>query len=374
MSGGWIKGPLPILVIAGAAFLAYRYVPLGDLIERFRSPATQGTAVSTPPDAMPAEPLGPVAGDAALVERGPSRPAAGSGDTAASEERPPAASRPVDPNAVDRAPKPVEAPVTAARVGGPNSADSGVDAPPVAADATPSTSSIARPGSDTQVAAIATPGGVGAALPAPRPAQAPGVTQAAPRVPKPVERRPAASAAVAPPTRRPALQQAVVPAPLAEPARPPALRILVAADTDDEAGLGAYEPAEYAAMLRQELIDIARGTLGPENVSASLGNMAFRDDLGEGRSGAERLCRRAGAERLLLADLTVPTAGFSTIPSAYWPEVVFTAINCADGRLHKSQKKRLEPHSGDSFDYQLGFAQRSQQFVASQAYFLRRAP
>ena len=165
---------------------------------------------------------------------------------------------------------------------------------------------------------------------------------------------PAAAAAAPPP-----------PAPL------PSLRILVEAETHHRAGTDRYTAGEYAAMLRNELIDIAAGHLGQQHVRSADANLAFRDDLRDGRAGIDRLCGRADAERLLLADLSVPSGGFSAIDSAYWPEVKLIAINCRDGRLHKSQKGRLEPSRLDRFEYQHGFAERSQRFVASQAYFLR---
>ena len=69
--------------------------------------------------------------------------------------------------------------------------------------------------------------------------------------------------------------------------------------------------------------------------------------------------------------MVVQAAGVSAVPSAYWPDVTFTAISCGDGRVHKSPAQRLEPHRLDSFEYQQLFARRSQDFLASQGYFLK---
>ena len=52
-------------------------------------------------------------------------------------------------------------------------------------------------------------------------------------------------------------------------------------------------------------------------------------------------------------------------------EVSYIAINCGDGRVHKSPKKRLEPHRLDTFEFQQQFSRRTQEFIASQGYFLK---
>jgi hypothetical protein len=101
------------------------------------------------------------------------------------------------------------------------------------------------------------------------------------------------------------------------------------------------------------------------------GNQSFRAELVQGSEGIMAPCREPLTHRLLLADLTVPSAGFSTIESAYWPEVELLAINCEGIRLYKRPRQRLEPHRLDSYPYQKGFAEKSQQFVSSQAYFLK---
>lgn len=189
--------------------------------------------------------------------------------------------------------------------------------------------------------------------------------------------RPAASVPKQPPTAPKVSKPTVVaslsqpkPVPPAAPVRP-ALRIFVEADAHERAGLGNLTPTEYARLLRGELLAIAADYLGPDAVARDDSNLAFRADLADGRSGIDRLCAKAQTPRVLLADVTVESAGFSSLPSAYWPDVTFTAISCADGRVHKSQAQRLEPQRTDRFEYQQLFARRSQDFIASQGYFLK---
>lgn len=146
--------------------------------------------------------------------------------------------------------------------------------------------------------------------------------------------------------------------------------MFVEADADERAGLGAYTPTAYAALLKAELSEAVNGFLGADAVDSGGPNLAFRDELERGARGVEDLCERAGSHRLLLADVNVPSSGFSTLPSAYWPHVTFTAINCNDGRLQKSQGKRLEPQSQDRFECQRDFVGLARAFIASRGYFL----
>lgn len=264
MSGSFVRGPLPLLLIVGGAFLAYKYLPVGDIVERFRQPATATPVAPTPP----ADPAAVSTGDE------PVRPV----------------SPPIRPSVVEQ----------------------------------------------TQVNRTA-----------------PNKVEQAPEQQVATHTKPAAA-----------------PPPVVE-AASPRLRILVEAETDADIGLGDYTPEAYAALLQQELLSVASVSLGRENVDVAGANMRFRDDFTAGRAGIERLCERAGAQRLLLADVSIPSDGFSTVASAFWPEARFAAINCVDGRLHKSPRKRIEPHRLDQFEYQQGFAKRAQRFVSSQAYFLR---
>ncbi|MDJ0738764.1 MAG: hypothetical protein QNJ91_03545 [Gammaproteobacteria bacterium] len=362
MSGSLLRGPLPVLLIAGAAFLVYKYAPVAEIVDRFREPVT------APGDADVAHQTVDAVRDTA--------PAPG------------AAPAPADvPVQQPQAP-----PVAAVAQPGPaGSAVDGVQQRPVpdavagndaatASDAGPGASASAQ---DPRVAAVAAPKPRAVDTPTP-PVQAPQrpappqptspdvAVLEAPRPPAPAPReRPVRTApAAAEPRARESAPPAPPVAPTPAPA-PPTLRLLVEADNHALAGLDKYTPDEYAELLRAELAASVGGLLGDADAPRDAANLGFRDALNEGRPGVERLCRQAGSERLLLADVTVPSAGFSTIESAYWPEVVFTAINCRDGRLHKTLKKRLEPRNRDRFEYQSGFSEAAQRFVASQAYFLK---
>ncbi len=151
----------------------------------------------------------------------------------------------------------------------------------------------------------------------------------------------------------------------------PNLRVFVQADVHERAGLGDLSADRYAEQLKVELTAVAGDYLGREAVQGEDPNMKFRDYLAEGREGLEQICMLAQAQRVLLADVEISAAGFSDIDSAYWPEVSYIAINCGDGRVHKSPKKRLEPHRLDTFEFQRQFSRRAQEFIASQGYFLK---
>jgi hypothetical protein len=101
------------------------------------------------------------------------------------------------------------------------------------------------------------------------------------------------------------------------------------------------------------------------------GNQSFRAELVHGSEGIIARRREPSPHGLLVADLRVPSADFSTIESAYWPEGELLAVNCEGCRLDKRPRQRLELHRLDSYPHQQGFAGKSQQFVSSQAYFLK---
>ena len=151
----------------------------------------------------------------------------------------------------------------------------------------------------------------------------------------------------------------------------PNLRVFVQADVHERAGLGDLSADRYAELLKAEITAVAGDYLGREAVQSEDTNMMFRDYLAEGREGLEQICKLAQAHRVLLADVEIAAAGFSNVDSAYWPEVSYIAINCSDGRVHKSPKKRLEPHRLDTFEFQQQFSRRAQEFIASQGYFLK---
>ena len=218
---------------------------------------------------------------------------------------------------------------------------------PVVAEVAPKTPPTARPESLTAVkpAPIPTP------KPDVTPRPAPKVTPLREEIPEILRAIPVEPAATAPVK--------------------PNLIVLVEAEVDDRAGLGAYTPAQYALLLKEELEQVAVANLGKDAVETGGANLAFRERLGDGNDGMTALCDQADAQRLLLADLRIPSAGFSTIDSAYWPEVSFIAINCGDGRQHRRPYKRLEPNRQDRFAFQHQFMEYAQGFTVSQGYFLK---
>ena len=418
---GLFKGPLPVLILAGAVFLAYKYVPFSQIVDRFR----QAEPVSATVTAPSARSDAPVAASApAGIDHAADKPGAGARMMPLEPDDGPAQpTNSASEAAADiKAPQPILVQTHQPTIGLSNETSAVTSYDP---QETGLTGIGALSGNDNvqlvgtmNNAKVGTGvttgiGGIGVPLPpgvgvvgsgsvqtatptAKPPTEKPTIVAAPDPVPvsvdpaekskntadKPVvTRKPKAPAQEPKVAKKPAAVVAKVDKPAAPsksaastappPATVAALRILVEAETHDRADTDQYTPTQYAAMLRKELIAVAGGYLGGENVRAADANLAFRDDLADGRPGVDRLCDRAGSERLLLADLSVPSEGFSRFDSAYWPEVVFTAINCRDGRLHKSQKIRLEPSRLDRFEYQHGFAERSQQFVASQAYFLK---
>jgi hypothetical protein len=220
----------------------------------------------------------------------------------------------------------------------------------------------------TAPAEAAVTGGV-AAAPS-RPAQ----PQVTPRPAAPLEESPTAEAREAAAPSRPAVPAKTQgPAPLPPvPVAIPNLKVFVEADVHERAGLSAYSADSYAGVLRRELERVVASHLGGDALQAGGDNLGFREAFAEDpqRAPAE-VCEGAGSRRVLLADLTIPSAGFSAVDSAYWPEVAFRAISCGDGRQHRRPKARLEPHRQDGFPFQHHFAERAEGFVASQAYFLQ---
>ena len=306
---GFAVGPLLLIIIVVALFLLWRFVPWDMLLSRVAEGPEQVT--SSPPVRVekPPEPPPPEAiQDSPQKEPGPALVV---------EPIPPAAMPPMDEG--------VEPPVVK---------------PPV----------------------IQPPITV---VPKPVPAAAPKPFE--PLVPKPpADSKPAKEETALTTQVRP-----TEPAQIEPVKAKPNLMVLVEAEVDERAGLGAYGAEQYAAMLKKELEAAVVGALGGEMVVQGSVNLAFREHLMDGRNGMTALCKQAGANRLLLADVRIPSAGFSTIDSAYWPEVSFMALNCVDGRNHRRPSKRLEPHHQDRFEFQYHFIEKAQAFIASQGYFLK---
>lgn len=332
MSNRIFRGPLLLVIVAVAAILAYRFLPVDGLIDSYRASDEQSrvderTAPPAPATVAPA-PRPPVA----------QQDVVSTAEVAATAEAPVAVA--TEPREVGMVKPAAEPEMPAAKPAVPP-----VQTPPQVAVA---------PG-PIEPAAAARPQPEPKARPAPKPKPKP--------LPEPVQKpvpkeEPVVAAASA---------RAVVPA---QPVVPN-LRVFAQADVNDRAGLGNLTAGRYSALLKKELAAVATDYLGSGAVQSGDPNRTFRDQLAAGREGRDRLCREAGARRLLLADVVINAAGFSTVDSAYWPEVKFTAINCNDGRFHKSPKKRLEPSNMDTFGFQQQFNQHSQDFIARQGYFLK---
>ena len=157
----------------------------------------------------------------------------------------------------------------------------------------------------------------------------------------------------------------------AEATAKPGLRVFVEADVDDRAGLGRFSRASYASELKQELGAVASELLGAAALATGDDNLPFRELLRQGRDGVDQLCRQAGSARVLLADVTIEAAGFSSVDSAYWPHLQIVAANCESGLTQRSRRQRLEPHRLDRFGFQRHFAEVAREFISSQEYFLR---
>ena len=404
-----------VIVLGAVAVLGVRYLPVDDILERIRAAGATdpaGSAVVAPPGPSadvgpstpvnrPAEPPVVILADTQAASRSAIEPAVADVaepvlppedaiDAAPGPSAPVVADAvvadpaPVDPvvAAVDELPERIRA-AAAAVVANPAARTQVTTAPrPVetslAGSTTIATSPVPRTPDRPGAVSPATPDAVAARTVAPTPVKpkpiAPKPVSVEPDIPTRVAPKPVASPAA---SRSPEVVASIarpVPVPVVRPPPAPAetgLRVLVEADVGDRSGLGRYTAESYASLLKGELETVSSDFLGAAAVQSGAPNLAFRDQLVDGRAGVERLCSQAGVQRVLLADVSIPSGGFSSVASAYWPEVRFTAINCGDGRLHKSSSRRLEPQRADRFEYQKDFAQRAHDFVASQGYFLR---
>jgi len=414
-----------VIVLGAVAVLGVRYLPVDDILERIRAAGATdpaGSAVVAPPGPSadvgpstpvnrPAEPPVVILADTQAASRSAIEPAVAAvaepvlpPEDAVDPAPGPSAPVVADPAtvdpvvaAVDGLPERIRA-AAAAVVAHPAARTQLTKAPnPIETSPAGSTTVDTSPVPHTPDApgpvSPATPDAVAARAVASTPV-APEAEVRAPVEPKPVAPKPVAPKPVA---AEPVIPTRVAPKPVASPAtsrspevvasiakpapvpvvRPPpapaetGLRVLVEADVGDRSGLGRYTAESYASLLKGELETVSSDFLGAAAVQSGAPNLAFRDQLVDGRAGVERLCSQAGVQRVLLVDVSIPSGGFSSVASAYWPEVRFTAINCGDGRLHKSSSRRLEPQRADRFEYQKDFAQRAHDFVASQGYFLR---
>ena len=389
-----------VIVLGAVAVLGVRYLPVDDILERIRAAGATDPAGSAA--VVPPEP----SADARLstpVNRPPEPPVVILADTQAASPTviEPAVADVAEPvlppeDAIDAAPGPSAPVVADAVVADPAPVDPVVAAVDELPERIRAAAAVvaANPAARTQVTTAPRPVETSlagsttiATSPVPRTPDRPGaVSPAAPDAvaartvaPTPVKPKPIAPKPVASPaaSRSPEVVASIakpVPVPVVRPPPAPAdagLRVLVEADVGERSGLGKFTAESYATLLKGELETVSSDFLGAAAVQSGAPNLAFREQLADGRAGIDRLCSQARVQRVLLADVSIPSGGFSSVASAYWPEVRFTAINCGDGRLHKSSSRRLEPQRTDRFEYQKDFAQRAHDFVASQGYFLR---
>ena len=389
-----------VIVLGAVAVLGVRYLPVDDILERIRAAGATdpaGSAAVVPPEPSTDVRL------STPVNRPPEPPVVILADTQAAsptliEPAVADAAEPVLPpeDAIDAAPGPSAPVVADAVVADPAPVDPVVAAVDELPERIRAAAAVvaANPAARTQVTTAPRPVETSLAgsttidtSPVPRTPDRPGaVSPAAPDAvaartvaPTPVKPKPIAPKPVASPaaSRSPEVVASIakpVPVPVVRPPPAPAdagLRVLVEADVGERSGLGNFTAESYATLLKGELETVSSDFLGAAAVQSGAPNLAFREQLADGRAGIDRLCSQARVQRVLLADVSIPSGGFSSVASAYWPEVRFTAINCGDGRLHKSSSRRLEPQRTDRFEYQKDFAQRAHDFVASQGYFLR---
>lgn len=389
-----------VIVLGAVAVLGVRYLPVDDILERIRAAGATdpaGSAAVVPPEPSTDVRL------STPVNRPPKPPVVILADTQAASPTliEPAVADVAEPvlppeDAIDAAPGPSAPVVADAVVADPAPVDPVVAAVDELPERIRAAAAVvaANPAARTQVTTAPRPVETSLAgsttidtSPVPRTPDRPGaVSPAAPDAvaartvaPTPVKPKPIAPKPVASPaaSRSPEVVASItkpVPVPVVRPPPAPAdagLRVLVEADVGERSGLGNFTAESYATLLKGELETVSSDFLGAAAVQSGAPNLAFREQLADGRAGIDRLCSQARVQRVLLADVSIPSGGFSSVASAYWPEVRFTAINCGDGRLHKSSSRRLEPQRTDRFEYQKDFAQRAHDFVASQGYFLR---
>jgi len=153
-----------------------------------------------------------------------------------------------------------------------------------------------------------------------------------------------------------------VAAPEAPPA--PGLWVIVDADVEEYAGMKGMTARDYSQALRERLATLAAERLGEEYVSLDGMQPTIEDKQ------YTQACAKSPADRVLLATLRVPINDFSPVESSFWPHLVLAAVNCKDGRVHRSQPERLTPKRTDQVFFEQDFLVSAQNFIARQAYFL----
>ncbi len=144
----------------------------------------------------------------------------------------------------------------------------------------------------------------------------------------------------------------------------PGLWVIVDADVEEYAGMKGMTAPAYSQALRERLANLAAERLGEHYVSLEGAQPAIDD------TQYKRACTESPAGRVLLATVRVPINDFSPVESSFWPHLVLAALNCKDGRVHRSQPERLTPNRTDQVFFEQDFLVNAQNFIARQAYFL----
>lgn len=122
------------------------------------------------------------------------------------------------------------------------------------------------------------------------------------------------------------------------------------------------------SKLHRELRTAVGDTLA-DAIRLDLQNPGFRGILRTGDWTS--LCKRTQADHLLLADLTPVEVESFGIESANWPNMRYTAVACATGRVGRSGWIRMEPTVGDHFPLQQSVAGSARAFIRTNRHLLQ---
>ncbi|RLJ17466.1 hypothetical protein DJ031_14175 [bacterium endosymbiont of Escarpia laminata] len=158
--------------------------------------------------------------------------------------------------------------------------------------------------------------------------------------------------------------KALTPTTLSQPSPAPAkpsLTILVQADADRRVGINK-SAMDYSRQVSAELTNIAEEIFGNEAEIKQQEVKTLRQRLKKANQPYLALCRKIGAERLLLADLEIPFS-LSDIDSAYWPDLRLNLVDCDTGRKKKKKKNHLNPTVRDRFPFQQAIREVAADFL-----------
>jgi hypothetical protein len=120
---------------------------------------------------------------------------------------------------------------------------------------------------------------------------------------------------------------------------------------------------EYSQALRERLAQAAAQRFGKHRVTIEGSQPQVRG------SDYAQVCADSPADKVLLATVRIPPWGISTIPSAYWPDLMMAGIDCSDGQVQPSEPRRLTPEYNDSVIFEKDFVKAAKSFIISNAYF-----